>query len=510
MFSKNFLLLCIFVTILTPLCLYALYYEDTIISSFKFAIDGKDKNQHTITLTEDGFEPRETTIKLGDTVVFNTNRKEAFWPASSIHPEHKIYPEFDPKKPISPDSEWSFTFRRAGSFSFHDHIFANYTGKIIVTDGSTAAMQETNLDINACSKLPLSEKQQCWDNMLQEVLKTKGLDAAFDYFVKLYKTEPEIPKECHGWGHILGKAGYQIYKEGKGLPLQPETAYCGYGYFHGFIGELIKDTGDVTQTRAFCDYVVAELKNQLDSIANNCVHGVGHGVASMLIEEPENSGNLDIITKKGLSICEQIFEKKEDLSNCYDGVFNESSLEVFNSNYGLVFKTYVPEGNPFWYCQKQEERYKASCYFEFSGMFGHIFNNDVAAGTAYALKNITNLHTQGEKVIARIAADRIQESIVNTTHEDSIKACAEVPDYLADACFGGILNGFIQHGEPGNLHEKGYSFCDEASLSISQTDRCYAGLTSALISIYSKEQMKAACEYIKPKRDIPECAQYLQ
>src|SRR5690606_23305846 len=102
------------------------------------------------------------------------------------------------------------------------------------------------------------QKQQCWDTQLQTVLAKKGLKAAFEFFVELYKTEPDVPKACHEWGHSLGEASYKIYKETGELILVPEASYCGYGYFHSFIAELVKDTGEFQSVLDFCDEVVRE------------------------------------------------------------------------------------------------------------------------------------------------------------------------------------------------------------------------------------------------------------
>jgi hypothetical protein len=47
---------------------------------------------------------------------------EAHWPASDDHPTHEEHPEFDPRKPVQPNTEWSFTFERPGQWKYHDHM----------------------------------------------------------------------------------------------------------------------------------------------------------------------------------------------------------------------------------------------------------------------------------------------------------------------------------------------------------------------------------------------------
>lgn len=87
-----------------------------------------------IVLTEDGFEPRYVRIDAGTEVVFSNERDKPFWPASNLHPQHGIFPEFDPKRPIAPDEEWSFTFDEPGEWGFHDHVRSYFTGIIYVEE----------------------------------------------------------------------------------------------------------------------------------------------------------------------------------------------------------------------------------------------------------------------------------------------------------------------------------------------------------------------------------------
>lgn len=89
---------------------------------------------HVITLTKEGFEPAEITIRKGETVAFRSTAGDLFWPASNLHPSHGIYPEFDPKEPVQPDAVWSFTFDSVGEWKFHDHLAPYFTGVITVTE----------------------------------------------------------------------------------------------------------------------------------------------------------------------------------------------------------------------------------------------------------------------------------------------------------------------------------------------------------------------------------------
>jgi len=89
---------------------------------------------HEVILTADGYIPEDITIKKGEAVIFRTTEGNLFWPASNIHPSHTIYPEFDPKIPVSPDETWAFVFDELGAWKYHDHLNPIYRGVINVVE----------------------------------------------------------------------------------------------------------------------------------------------------------------------------------------------------------------------------------------------------------------------------------------------------------------------------------------------------------------------------------------
>lgn len=87
---------------------------------------------HEIGFNGTAFSPSQLTIKNGDIVVFKNNSDKDFWPASAMHPDHLIYPEFDAKKGIAPGGTYEFKFTKTGSWGFHDHLTPSAFGKITV------------------------------------------------------------------------------------------------------------------------------------------------------------------------------------------------------------------------------------------------------------------------------------------------------------------------------------------------------------------------------------------
>jgi plastocyanin len=73
------------------------------------------------------------TIKRGETVKFvNFAENWDMWVASNPHPTHELYPEFNAGRVIRVEESWSFTFTKAGSWGYHDHLHPQCGGTITV------------------------------------------------------------------------------------------------------------------------------------------------------------------------------------------------------------------------------------------------------------------------------------------------------------------------------------------------------------------------------------------
>lgn len=87
-----------------------------------------------IIMNEKEYKPSRLTIKKGTKVIFRNTGADLRWPASNIHPTHRIYPEFDSKKPIKNGEEFGFVFQKTGIWHFHDHLVPYLTGTITVVE----------------------------------------------------------------------------------------------------------------------------------------------------------------------------------------------------------------------------------------------------------------------------------------------------------------------------------------------------------------------------------------
>jgi len=102
--------------------------------------DDSESLVETITFTDSGYSPQTLTVQKGTSVTFRNMGSSNFWPASAIHPTHKVYPTtggclgstFDACSGLTPGSSWTFKFDIAGTWNYHDHINPALRGTVVV------------------------------------------------------------------------------------------------------------------------------------------------------------------------------------------------------------------------------------------------------------------------------------------------------------------------------------------------------------------------------------------
>lgn len=86
----------------------------------------------TISIDDEAFTPVTLAVKVGTTVTFVNNGQALHWPASNPHPIHTGLSGFDAKKALATGETFSFTFTKAGTFGFHDHLNTALVGTVVV------------------------------------------------------------------------------------------------------------------------------------------------------------------------------------------------------------------------------------------------------------------------------------------------------------------------------------------------------------------------------------------
>lgn len=88
-------------------------------------------SSQVVTYTGNGFSPATLTVKVGTKVTFRSSGG-SMWVASGPHPAHTAYPEFNAERSYTSGQEYSFTFSRAGTWTYHNHNNPSHQGTIRV------------------------------------------------------------------------------------------------------------------------------------------------------------------------------------------------------------------------------------------------------------------------------------------------------------------------------------------------------------------------------------------
>lgn len=100
----------------------------------------------TVTYAGTGFSPASVTIAKGDTVMFVAGTDDkVMWVASGPHPTHQGYDGTTrdqhcasgysgsaPFDQCATGASFSFTFAKAGTWKYHNHVNSGQTGTVIV------------------------------------------------------------------------------------------------------------------------------------------------------------------------------------------------------------------------------------------------------------------------------------------------------------------------------------------------------------------------------------------
>jgi len=436
----------------------------------------------TVVLESDGFHPGKITVPAGSVVVFKNRSGRAFWPASNFHPSHKLYAEFDAKESIQEGNKWQFTFIHPGIWRYHDHLDSQKGGIITVRNTPWAKKR-------AC------QNEVCFIQEIEHVLVKKGLDGALERFGRLYENVPEFSSSCHDVTHLLGEAAYREFARGGNVITTEKTAYCGYGFYHGFIEALLFTTGNFDQAKNYCRAVQQKLSETIASpnAIYSCYHGLGHGTFDT--QSFSAWGDDRGMLTSALTTCERVTmgEEAELVKQCATGVFNALANAYNNETYNLRFDV----KNPWGICLRQENiEYKKACFREVAASY--IKRVNISEESAIAM--IAHL-TDRVGANATVYAYMSEEARLHLAAPLSswAKTCQEISrSDLQISCTQGVATGLFLWGSPGSEHVKAIAFCGSSGLSKNNREACFAYVLPRIRSVYNREKALAVCQTMDP------------
>lgn len=100
-----------------------------------------EPQNNTVFYTDSGFRPATVEIQQGETVTWLDRSSKNMWVATDRHPTHRQYdgtstrqhcPDGNTFDQCDTGARYSFTFDKTGEWSYHNHVNAGDTGKVVV------------------------------------------------------------------------------------------------------------------------------------------------------------------------------------------------------------------------------------------------------------------------------------------------------------------------------------------------------------------------------------------
>lgn len=367
------------ILIVLALSVFSILYIQTEIT---LAHEDQDKNMTIIHVDENGFIPYESTVTVGNVVIFENVGTEEHWPASDDHPSHTLYDNtsldehcsgqprtaFDSCGSISVGETWQFVFEKAGTFEYHDHLWPHLDGKIIVIDEDDESMDGKNVFSHFFNYLrsTFTKLSSFFIDYEEELILNSGNVEDWFYEDLIIRYENIVlerdPREairtlqrdssndarvsalCHDILHEIGATAYRKY--GSFMEATKfQSDFCNSGYIHGVFESYFDSASDPLSGLAEQCKEYASLGGRQFDLWQ-CHHGIGHGFMYL------TGGNLD----ESLSLCERGLGR-DGTASCQNGVF----MEVFNLEILGKESSYIDPEDPFLTCSSRDNA-KGDCY----------------------------------------------------------------------------------------------------------------------------------------------------
>lgn len=441
------------------------------------------RDDYVVEFREDGFYPQELQVSKGSKVVFVNRTNQPFWPASNPHPTHDINPAFDSGQPINAGGSWNFKFTQDGIFKYHDHLFPYFNGTIIVGDLYDA---DFAVDTESCLNIAEDDMQRtCFKSLFENTLYKRGLEEGKGLFKELVLLQPD---DCHQYGHDLGYYAYGLYSQGQKVGIGQEASYCAYGFWHGFMANMIADSNPES-AKEFCESMSGSSPELSLELKRNCYHGIGIG----LVPDPPPLrlwGETWRLIEPALIFCDSIGD--EDMkSNCYSGVFHP----VINYMAAREYMFDFDPNEPFSLCFSQEEKYRPQCYFQIAPKIAGVSGYDLSRAFEL-LKPLFGIREFGHTFMLSMASFVYPQTSLNE-HLNFMDKCRGLDPTVSGLCAHSVVKSFFDTGAPEEEYVAGIEFCDSDKLNESDRLSCFESVVSYSRLFYSDEKMTDICGTIE-------------
>lgn len=243
-------------------------------------------------------------------------------------------------------------------FAFVARIFCFILLLLPISAAATATQQQNIQDrqkqdrqvqarhiFQACERHP-----HCIVNKLEILAGREQKTAVIAILRSILAEYRDTSEYCHTFAHHIGEF---VYAYTKNLPESlfiVDPTFCGGAAYHGIVQHFLTDQAmigkfspDSVDIKNLCPF---DRKNPVSIDRWECLHGVGHGLASIYLYD----------SNKAVRRCAE-FESTWEQVTCSKGLF----MEIF-SRASKKLPSDIKEDDPFFPCNSIDQQFSAPCY----------------------------------------------------------------------------------------------------------------------------------------------------
>ncbi len=346
--------------------------------------------------------------------------------------------------------------------------------------------------LRLCTQKDPAEIKQCWTRVVDDLIKKGDIDGAFTTISILYDANPAFGETCHSLTHEIGQAAYRLFATHKDFTVTAKTAYCSYGFYHGFMEALVWSRGDMKQAGEFCMYVDKQLAAVTPDVTLQCYHGIGHGTVNN--HDPKTWGHEQSLLDPALELCEKVATSEDQKSRCATGVYNGLSIFYSTGEYNIT----LDPNDPLKICRAQKKEYQDACFVSMNTLLLQITHNDLAQ-TVKFIDSIEN-DTMAQHTMINVSSPFALQTPDAAAQQKIIDMCRSFSQRLHLSCLQGYAFGFLEHGPPEKEYVKSLAFCQSSLLSSSEQNACFDYILSYLPMWYGSKKVQMICATLDSSR----------
>lgn len=350
----------------------------------------------------------------------------------------------------------------------------------------TATAHNSNTIAKRCNTVkPISSKLQCWEVHFDDILKKKDTARAFQVVTEISNIDSTFSANCHDFVHRIGEVTADLYMDNTNVSFSKNASSCGFGFYHGFMGSLLKENISIEEISTLCEKISKEFPV---SVEDACYHGIGHG--TFALSSPEMNNDKDQMIQKALELCEQITNKEINVSRCVSGLFMEATVGEYSIS--------LDKNDPLSFCFRQQPQYQLDCFTQMNGALLILSQNNFNKAASY-IEEIPNEHYAIE-AIQTLTANYVLST--NENYREVIHKCGQLQERLYTSCIKGIILSILLNEQPEGSFNEAMNFCINDLSSEKEKNQCLEYTLQQGKNMNSKDSVRELCAVLSREKNI--------